>query len=65
MLFENIRAATGQWNLFCYLSAALCVLAVLMLGADAKGGQPARQDPYESVPDRRVPLADAEAGKQP
>jgi len=64
MLFENLRAVTHHWELFCYLSAAFSLLAVMMLAADASMSRdPVNEDPYEAAPQRRLPLADAEAGK--
>jgi len=64
MIFENVRAATHMWQLFCYLSAAFSVLAVMLVAADAKlSRDPANEDPFETAPCRRAPLADAEVGK--
>jgi len=63
MVFENIRAQTGHWNTFCYISAAGCILAVFLIAF--MWVPPAEDDdPYESVPDRTRPLADTEEGKQ-
>lgn len=63
MLFENLRAATKMWQLFCYLSAAFSVLALMLLAADAAVGDPTCEDPYETTPARRMALVDAEAGR--
>mmetsp|Transcript_64548 Transcript_64548/g.188844 ORF Transcript_64548/g.188844 Transcript_64548/m.188844 type:complete len:513 (+) Transcript_64548:127-1665(+) len=64
MLFENIRAVTHRWQIFCYLSAAFSVLGVMLVAADATASRdPANEDPYETAPCRCKPLADAEAGK--
>eukprot|EP00421_Protoceratium_reticulatum_P068905 CAMPEP_0168405608 /NCGR_PEP_ID=MMETSP0228-20121227/25227_1 /TAXON_ID=133427 /ORGANISM="Protoceratium reticulatum, Strain CCCM 535 (=CCMP 1889)" /LENGTH=488 /DNA_ID=CAMNT_0008419237 /DNA_START=126 /DNA_END=1592 /DNA_ORIENTATION=- len=63
MLFENLRAATGQWNFFCYLSAAFSVVGVMLLMSELTVTDPTREDSFETAPDRRMPLADAEVGK--
>jgi len=64
LLFENIRVATHSWNLFCYLSAAFSLLAVALLVADGSVAKdPTSEDPFETTPSRRIPLADAEVGK--
>mmetsp|Transcript_123967 Transcript_123967/g.386066 ORF Transcript_123967/g.386066 Transcript_123967/m.386066 type:complete len:495 (-) Transcript_123967:40-1524(-) len=62
LVFENIRAQTGHWNLFCYVAAVGCILAMLLVVCC--WSPPAEdEDPYESAPDRQRPLADAEQGK--
>lgn len=65
MLFERIRDATGSWSPFCYVSAALCALAVLLLLAEGGMSQdPTTEDPSETVPCKRNALADAEEGSK-
>lgn len=63
LLFENIRAATHSWNVFCYLSAGFSILAVLLLIVDASiSKDPTTEDPFETIPSKRSALADAETG---
>lgn len=63
MVFENIRAQTGRWNLFCYIAAIGCLLGMLLV-IFVWAPPEEDDDPFESAPDRIRPLADAEEGKK-
>lgn len=61
MLFEHVRQKSGgRWNLFCYVSAAGCIVGSLMFAFIFETA-PEDNDAYEAPPDR-VPLAASEEG---
>uniref|UniRef100_A0A7S1PR09 Major facilitator superfamily (MFS) profile domain-containing protein n=1 Tax=Alexandrium catenella TaxID=2925 RepID=A0A7S1PR09_ALECA len=62
LVFENIRAQTGRWNIFCYIAAVGCLFGMLLVVF--MWSPPVEDDdPFESAPERIRPLADAEEGK--
>jgi putative MFS transporter len=54
LLFEHVWKFSGQWEVFCYLSSALCALGIgAVLALEARGGAPAKDGPHEAAPPNR------------
>jgi len=54
LLFEHVWKFSGQWEVFCYLSSALCALGIAaVLALEARSGGAAKDGHHETAPSSR------------